>query len=107
MGSAELVDALSAHKIGAHEGGEGERGFDGAPVGLGEVEQQVSDRGDGALDADRILAGAEEVFDLEVLLDPFEEQLEGPAPLVEVGDVPGRGLEVVGEDAAAPCRCRS
>ena len=70
-GSVELVDALSVHEIGAHEACEGERGFDGAPVGLGEAEQQISDRGDGALDADRILAGAGEVFDLEGLLDPF------------------------------------
>ncbi len=97
-GSDEAVDALPAHGIGAHEAGEGERGFDDTPGGPGAVEQRTGDRGDGGPDAHGIGADAEEVADARGLLDPPEEQLEGPVPLVEVGDVPGRGLEVVGED---------
>ena len=37
--------------------------------------------------------------DLKGLLDPAEEQLDGPAALVEVGDLLGGGIEVVAEDA--------
>ena len=33
----------------------------------------------------RILRGAEECLDLQVLLDPFEEQFDLPALLVEIG----------------------
>ena len=99
MGADEAVDALSVHEVGAQEACEGERGFDGSPGGLCEAEEQPGAQGDGDLYAHGILADAEEVLDLEVLLDPPEEQLDGPAPFVEIGDVPGRGLEVVGEEA--------
>ena len=85
MGCDEAVDALSVHEVGAHEAGEGERGYDGFLRGLGEAEEQIGDQGDGDLDAHGIFADAEEVLDLEVLLDPPEEQLDGPAPLVEIG----------------------
>ena len=46
-----------------------------------------------------VLGGSEEVADLEGLLDPAEEQFDLPASLVEVGDLVGRGVEIVGEDA--------
>ena len=37
--------------------------------------------------------------DFQRLLDPAEEQLDLPAALVELGDLLGGGVEVVGEDA--------
>src|SRR5687768_6900212 len=49
------------------------------------------------LDGDGIATGAEEVVDLEVLLDPFEEQLDLPTGLVETGDFGGRGNEIVAQ----------
>lgn len=36
--------------------------------------------------------------DLQGLLDPTEEQLDGPSPLVEICDLLGFGVEIVGED---------
>ena len=51
------------------------------------------------MDAHRILAGAAETGDLEGLPDPAEEQLDRPAPPVEIGDFLGRGVPVVGQDA--------
>ena len=46
----------------------------------------------------RVLGGAEESFDAQVLLDPFEEQLDPPAVAVEFGDGVRRQGEVVGEE---------
>ena len=40
---------------------------------------------------------AEKAPDLEVLLDPAEQQLDLPARLVEGGDLEGGALEIVGE----------
>jgi hypothetical protein len=45
------------------------------------------------LDAHGVLRGAQELGDFEDLLDPAEEQLDGPAALVEVGDFLGAGIE--------------
>ena len=46
----------------------------------------------------RILGGAEEGFDTQVLFDPFEEQLDSPAIAVEFGDGVCGEREVVGEE---------
>src|SRR5258708_35387289 len=67
-----------------------------------EAEQEEGDERDGDLDADGVLGGAEEAGDLQGLLDPAEEQLYRPAPLIEVCDrLSGRG-EVGREDAQHP-----
>lgn len=86
------------HEVGADQPCEGERPF-GEAVGLtGEAQQQVGDQGHRDLDADSVLARADEVLDLQGLFDPTEEQLDGPAPLVQVGDLAGRRLRIVGEN---------
>ena len=41
--------------------------------------QDVGTNGDPDLGLEGVVAGAEEVFDSQVLLDPLEEQLESPA----------------------------
>ena len=45
---------------------------------------------------------ADEGLDLQVLLDEAEEDLDLPAFLVDIGDGPGRQLEMVGEKDLAP-----
>lgn len=45
-----------------------------------------------------VLAGAQEGLDLEVLLDPLEEQLDLPTLLVNVRDSLCRQFEVVGDE---------
>ena len=48
--------------------------------------------------------GAKEALDMQVLLDPFEEQFDLPATLVQLGDGQCRQAEVVGQiDKEAAC----
>jgi hypothetical protein len=61
-------------------------------------DHQVGDEGDPDLTEDGIGGIAEEALDLEVLLDPFEEQLDLPSTAVDLGDG-GRGERLgVGEE---------
>lgn len=55
--------------------------------------------GDGAPDLclHGVLAGAQESLDTQVLLDPFEEQLDLPATFVERGNRQGGQRRVVGQ----------
>ncbi len=59
--------------------------------------EDVDGDGDPDLGFDGILGGTVEALDPQVLLDPFEEQLDLPAALVEPGDGQGGQGEVVGE----------
>ena len=45
----------------------------------------------------RVFAGSQKRFDLQVLLDPLEKQLDLPAGLVDAGNRGHRQLEVVGQ----------
>ena len=45
--------------------------------------------------------GAEKRLDAQMLLDPFEEQLDLPTAFVELGDGQSRKLEIVGEKPEA------
>jgi hypothetical protein len=73
----QLIDAAAVHQIGADKAGEGERAFDGVLSRLGETQQHEGDQRHGDLEAHGVLAGADEVADVERLLDPAEEQLNG------------------------------
>jgi hypothetical protein len=95
----QAIERSAMHQVDPDQAGEGERAGDGLLPGLGQWQQQKDDQRDGDLDAHGIFAGAEEAADLEGLLDPAEEQLDGPAALVKIGDLLGRSIEVVAEDA--------
>ena len=56
--------------------------------------------------ADRILGLSPESFDLEVLLDPFEEQLHLPSIFIEKSDVLGCKIEIVRVVNKAPLEFR-
>lgn len=60
--------------------------------------QQVGAHRDPYLGLHGVLAGAVEGLDPEVLLDPFEEQLDLPAGLVDLRHHDGVELEIVGEE---------
>ena len=60
--------------------------------------EHIDTDGNPNLDLDRIVAEAVKVFDPQVLLDPFEEQLHLPAALIESGDGQGGKGEVVGQE---------
>src|SRR5277367_1957546 len=75
----------------------------GAGIAQGsDPEQEISDQRGHDLDGDGISAGADEMADGEVLLEPFEEQLDLPAVLVERGDLLGGSVEIVGEQRDLP-----
>ena len=64
---------------------------------LRDGDQQVSRYGNPYLRLHRVLAGAKEHLDAEVLLDLFEEQLHLPALAVKIGNQLGLQTEVVGQ----------
>jgi len=99
LGFEETIERFSVHQVGAYEAGEMQRADDGFLGGLRQAQQQKGDQRDGDLDFDGIFAGAEEAGDPQGLLDPTEEQLDGPAALIELGDLRRRGVEIVGQDA--------
>jgi len=94
----QAVDASSVHQVGAHQPGEGKWGFHRKLGGLRKAQQQESNKGYGDLSADGVFTGPEEMANFQGLFDPAEEQFDGPAALVEIGDL-GRSIEVVAQDA--------
>ena len=62
-----------------------------------DAQQHKGDQSDVDLDAHSVFAAAEKAADLEVLLEPFEQQLDVPSLFVELCDLDGRALEVIGE----------
>ena len=95
---SEIFDRADVHEVGSDEPGEREQACLGQLRPVSDPEDEESDQRDGDLRLDCVLAGAEKALDLEVLLDPAEEQLDLPASLVELGDALGRRLEIVGEE---------
>lgn len=83
FGFPDSVDSAPLHEVEANQAGEGERLADCVLAGLRHAQQQVGDERDEDLDPDAILGSTEEVADLQVLLDPFEEQFDLPALPVE------------------------
>ena len=59
---------------------------------------EINADGDPDLGAHGVLAGAEEGFDPEVLLDPFEEEFDLPATLVDCRDGHCREFKVIGQE---------
>ena len=86
----ELLDRSQLHQVDPHEAGEGKKAGDADVSGVRHAQQQVGDQCHRDLDAYGILAGAEELADLQRLLDPAEEQLDLPAGLIKIGDRLGR-----------------
>ena len=60
-------------------------------------QQQVVTHGHPYLRQDGISTGAEKRFNLQVLLNPFEKQLNLPSGFIDLGDCRCRKLEVIGK----------
>src|SRR5258708_23593 len=95
----QVLDGPALHEICADQSGEDDRALYIFLSGLGQAQQQESDECNRNLDAYGILRGAYEPGDLESLLDPAEEQFDGPTPAVEIGELLGAGIEIVRQDA--------
>ena len=84
-----------------HGGQVGER-----PPGLRQVvkplEHEQGEQGCPNLDAQRVVAGADEALDLQVLFERFEEEFDLPTLFVDVGDGRSAEVEVVGEQYDFP-----
>lgn len=61
------------------------------------MQQEKRKQGTVDLQAHGIFRTAEIVLELQMLLDPFEEQLDLPALLVECSDLLGASFEVIGD----------
>jgi len=59
-------------------------------------EQQIVAHGHPDLSQHRLGTGSEEGFNLQVLFNPFEEQLALPSGLVDISNGFGRQLQIVG-----------
>src|SRR5262249_44796438 len=64
----------------------------------GDAQEREGDHRRQDLQADGVVVVAEELADLEVLLDPAEEQLNLPAALVQGSDLHRRAFEVIGQE---------
>lgn len=71
-----------------------------AEIGLEaqEREQQIQAKCHQDLSHDRVLTGSQECLDLQILLDPLEEQLDLPALLINLGNCLCRPAEVIGNE---------
>src|SRR5260221_8635061 len=97
-GLVDVGDGSAGEQAQGDEFGEADRRYFEPVVASGDAQQQIGDHGGGELQSDGVGAVAEELSDLEVLLDPSEQQLDLPACLVEAGDGDGGALEVVGDE---------
>ena len=66
---------------------------------LDDCHQHVDADGDPDLRFYGALVGTEKRFDAQMLLDPFEKQLDLPATFVELSDDQSGKLKIVGEEA--------
>src|ERR1700722_483189 len=98
-GFSEPCGIFSVHQIGAHESNELEEARTVFRDLLQHAQPEMDDEGDGDLDAHRVFRSSDELRDPERLLHHPEEQFDLPAALVEAGDLLGRRVEVVGENA--------
>ena len=98
------------HKADPDQGGDLERRERELERRPGDAQQQVGNERNDDLNTHGVLADTDKVLDLQDLLDPAEEQLDRPAPLVELRDQLGPRCEIVGEkpqDLACLVRTRT
>src|SRR5437773_9415075 len=67
-----------------------------------DAQQDEGDHGCDELKANGVFGAAEKGADLQMLLDPSEQQLDLPTCLVEGGDFRSRALEIVGDEGEHP-----
>ena len=60
-------------------------------------QEQINTQCNPDLRHDCILTGADERFDLQILFDPFKNQLDLPSGLVDIGNGPSGQFEIVGQ----------
>ena len=99
-----LLDCLEVPPIQEElldEVGESQDRYRGAMATCGDADEGISNHCGEELQAYGIVAVAEELADAEMLLDPAEQELDLPAPLVELADLDGGARQVIGQKGDA------
>src|SRR6185437_14041082 len=91
----DVGDRLACEEAGRDEVGETDCRQGNAAIAGGDAQQEIGDHGGDDLEADGVWRAAEELAQLEMLLDPAEQELDLPAHLVERGDLDGRSVEII------------
>src|SRR6185437_221831 len=94
----DLGERLSHEEAGGDQVGETDCRQGNAAIAGGDAQQEIGDHAGDDLEADGVWRAAEEFAQLEMLLDPAEQELDLPAQLVERGDLEGRAVEIVGDE---------
>ena len=68
----------------------------------GDTQQEVGDHRSKDLQANRVVVDAQELANVEMLLDPAEQQFDLPTAFVEGGDFDCRSGKIVGEERYHP-----
>src|SRR5260370_18054017 len=97
-GLEKFSDRAPMHQVGSDEAGEGEWACDDFIGVVSQTQEQKGGQRDRDLNANGVFGSSQEVADLQGLLDPSKEQLDGPSTLVQVGDVLRACLKIIGED---------
>ncbi len=72
---------------------------------LNKGDEHVGEHGAPDLRLDRVIAVSKKLLDAQVLLNPFEEQLDLPAAFVQSSHGQGRQRSVVGEEDQSLLGC--
>ncbi len=94
------------HEVGAHQTSKSKRAFRDGLGRLRQPQEHKDGQCDGDLNAYGIFGDADKALDPQGLVDPAEEQFDLPALLVEVGDLGGWSIQIVGHDAQDRAQCR-
>src|SRR5580704_15160167 len=95
-----LVDAgdrFAQEEGEADELSEADRRHGKAMQARGDAQQEEGDHGGQDLQANGVVGASDEAADIEMLLDPSEQQLDLPSGLIEGGDLDGGPRHVVGQ----------
>ncbi|HZO25318.1 MAG TPA: hypothetical protein VFH48_04915, partial [Chloroflexota bacterium] len=90
---------------GGGEAGEEERGAPGKAEGTGrEQEQEMDEDGQPDRELDGVLGVTEQAWEMELTLQPAQEELDLPAPEVDLDDLGGGQVPAIGDDLRAAGR---
>src|SRR5450432_1415146 len=94
----ESSEIPALHQVGSHESSGFEQGLIDVRHLAEHFHQQVRDQGDRDLNTHRVVRAADEMPNLECLLHDAEVQFDLPASLVELSDLFGGRVQVVGQN---------
>src|SRR3954465_9137360 len=102
VGGESSVAGQVEQEEGGGEASEEEGGASGEAEGArGEQGQEMDEDGEPDGELDGVLGVAEQAREMEVALEPAQEELDLPAPEVDLDDLGGGEVPAIGEDLVA------